>query len=90
MDEKARHPFVDRLIEQQRADGLSGSEMARRLGIAPSSWTRLVSGEIQPTLRIAQAAGAAFPALAPECVGLLRIGSDFSASLQIQTADVAP
>ena len=82
MADKARHPLIQRLMDVQRAFSLSGSEMARRLGINPSSWTRLVSGELQPSLRLVQSAVAAFPEVRPFCVQLLMIRSDSNADSQ--------
>lgn len=75
MATKPPHVLVTRLVDVQRSLGLSGSEMARRLEVNPSTWTRLVEGDIQPTLRIIQATVAAFPELRSFCVGLLLIRS---------------
>lgn len=77
---RTQHPLTQRLMDLQRVLDLSGSEMARRLKINPSSWTRLVSGEMQPSLRIVQAAVAAFPELHSFCVGLLLIRSTSTAN----------
>lgn len=71
MADKARHSLIQRLMDLQQAFGLSGSEMARRLDVNPSSWTRLCSGELQPSLRVVQAAAAAFPEVRPLCVELV-------------------
>lgn len=75
MTTKAPHVLIDRLVDVQRRLGLSGSEMARRLGVNPSTWTRLVSGDMQPSLRIVQAVVVAFPELRSFCVELLLIRS---------------
>lgn len=82
MADKARHPLIQRLMDLQQAFGLSGSEMARRLSVNPSSWTRLCSGEMQPSLRIVQAAAAAFPEVRSLCVQTLMIRTESSADLQ--------
>lgn len=87
MATKPPHVLVTRLVDVQRSLGLSGSEMARRLEVNPSTWTRLVEGDIQPTLRIVQATVAAFPELRSFCVGLLLIRStDSSDSQKVQVA----
>jgi transcriptional regulator with XRE-family HTH domain len=72
---KTQHVLIERLVDIQRTLNLSGSEVARRLGVNPSTWTRLVSGEMQPSLRVVQSAVAAFPELRSFCVGLLLIRS---------------
>ena len=79
MADKARHPLIQRLMDLQQAFSLSGSEMSRRLEINPSSWTRLCAGDLQPSLRVVQAAAAAFPEVRPLCVQ----------TLMIRTSDVA-
>lgn len=83
MADKARHPLVQRLIDLQQAFGLSGSEMARRLDVNPSSWTRLCSGELQPSLRVVQAAAAAFPEVRSLCVETLMIRTVSDADRQV-------
>lgn len=88
MANKPPHVLVTRLVDVQRNLGLSGSEMARRLDVNPSTWTRLVDGDIQPTLRIVQATVAAFPELRSFCVGLLLIRSAEVPDTQ-NTAEVA-
>lgn len=75
MTARTQHPLIERLTDVQQTYGLSGSEMARRLEINPSSWTRLVAGDMQPSLRIVQAVVAAFPELRSLCVELLLIRS---------------
>ena len=75
MSRKTQHVLIGRLVDIQRTLNLSGSEVARRLEVNPSTWTRLVSGEMQPSLRVVQAAVAAFPELRSFCVGLLLLRS---------------
>lgn len=82
MADKARHPLIQRLMDLQQAFSLSGSDMARRLEINPSSWTRLVAGDMQPSLRVVQAAAAAFPEVRPLCVELLMSRIDSHADHQ--------
>jgi predicted transcriptional regulator len=82
MTGKRPHRLIERLMDIQRVLGLSGSEMARRLEVNPSTWTRLVAGDMQPSLRIVQAVVAAFPELRSFCVELLLIRSDTSADQQ--------
>jgi len=79
MAEKARHPLIQRLMDVQQAFSLSGSEMSRRLEINPSSWTRLCAGDLQPSLRVVQAAAAAFPEVRPVCVQTLMIRTEQAA-----------
>jgi predicted transcriptional regulator len=88
MATKQPHTLVVRLMDLQRVLGLSGSEMARRLEVNPSTWTRLVSGDMKPSLRIVQATVKAFPELRPFCVQLLLISSDSDTNQQ-KTAEVA-
>lgn len=76
MATKQPHTLIVRLMDLQRVLDLSGSEMARRLEVNPSTWTRLVTGEMQPSLRIVQATVRAFPELRSFCVELLLIRSD--------------
>lgn len=73
MADKPPHPLVVRLLDVQRARGLNGSEMSRRLHINPSTWTRLVASDVQPSLRVVQEAAAAFPEVRSFCVDLLMI-----------------
>jgi predicted transcriptional regulator len=75
MSTERLHPLIERLIDIQRSLGLSGSEMARRLEINPSSWTRLVGRDMQPSLRIVQSAVRAFPEVRSLCIELLLIRS---------------
>lgn len=76
MQAKQRHPLIGELVRVQERDGLSGSEVARRLDVNPSTITRLVAGDMQPSLRIVQAISAAFPELRPRCAQLLLISND--------------
>lgn len=76
MAARTQHPLIGRLIDTQNARGISGSEMSRRLGINPSTWTRLVAGDVQPSLRVVQAVASAFPELRSFCVDLLMIRRD--------------
>lgn len=79
---RVRHPLVGSLVSIQTRDGLTGAEMARRLNVVPSSYTRLVSGEMQPSLRIVQAVSQAFPELRAQCAKLLQISEVNEAELQ--------
>lgn len=76
MAKQPPHPLAVRLADVQRERGISGSEMSRRLQINPSTWTRLMAGDVQPSLRVVQAAVAAFPEVRSFCVELLMIRSD--------------
>jgi predicted transcriptional regulator len=71
---KSRHPLIDEVARIQGRDGLSGSDVARLLAVNPSTVTRLLSGEMQPSLRIVQAVNEQFPELRVRCAELLRIG----------------
>lgn len=76
MAKQPPHPLAVRLLDVQRERGLSGSEMSRRLQINPSTWTRLMAGDVQPSLRVVQAAVGAFPEVRSFCVELLMIRRD--------------
>ena len=82
MAERGRHPLIDSVVRCQQAEGISGNEVSRRLEINPSSWTRLVAGDMQPSIRIVRAIARAFPSLQQECVSLLLIGTTSSAGEQ--------
>lgn len=89
MSERTQHPLIGRLVDLQRVYDLSGSEMARRLGVNPSTWTRLVSGEMQPSLRVVQSVVVAFPELRSFCVELLLIRSTHPPDTQKRPESVA-
>jgi transcriptional regulator with XRE-family HTH domain len=90
MADSAPHPLVIRLLDVQRARGISGSELSRRLSIDPATWTRLQQGTIQPSLRVVQSAVAAFPELTSFCVELLMIRTSRHEGVQSRTsAEVA-
>lgn len=82
MATKTPHVLVVRLMDIQKSLGLTGSEMARRLHVNPSTWMRLTEGDIQPTLRIVQETVASFPELRSLCVELLLIRSRYQADQQ--------
>lgn len=44
-------PLVLRLIEVERDHGLTGTQMAVRLGISHSTWSRLKSGHVKRASR---------------------------------------
>lgn len=73
-----RHPLIDRVIELQTAEGITGSEVARRLNIDPSSWHRLTYGTMQPSIRVVRAISRAYPVLTSHCVQVLLIGNESS------------
>lgn len=89
MEPKPRHPLMDEIVRIQDRDGLSGSEVARRLEVNQSTITRLMSGELQPSLRVVQRVNRAFPELRSFCAGLLLISSDSAAHKQ-NMSEVAP
>lgn len=82
MEPKARHPLIDELAQIQARDGLTGNDLARRLEVNPSSITRLMRGEVQPSLRIVQMVNREFPELRPSCALLLRIRTEESSDSQ--------
>lgn len=81
--QRQRHPLIDELLRVQERDGLSGSDLARRLQVNPSTITRLMSGDMQPSLRIVQAISSAFPELRSTCAQLLLIGTSNNADEQM-------
>lgn len=83
---KARHPLVDQLVSIQQRDGLTGTEMSTRLGVAGSSYTRLLSGELQPSLRLVQSVCRAFPELQSFCASLLQIDNHETSDQQVTVA----
>lgn len=82
MEPKARHPLIDELAQIQARDGLTGNDLARRLEVNPSSITRLMRGDMQPSLRIVQMVNREFPELRPACALLLLIGNERDADTQ--------
>lgn len=79
MEPKPRHPLMDEIARIQERDGLTGSELARRLEVNQSTITRLMTGEMQPSLRNVQRVNRAFPELRSFCARLLLISNDDSA-----------
>lgn len=80
MTPKVRHPLIDELARIQARDGLTGNDLARRLEVNPSSITRLMHGDMQPSLRIVQAVNREFPELRSVCAVLLRISDSSEAN----------
>lgn len=76
MEPKARHPLMEEVAKVQARDGISGNALAVRLEVNPSTITRLMRGDMQPSLRIVQMVNREFPELRPSCARLLRIGYD--------------
>lgn len=76
MESKPRHPLMDEIARIQERDGLTGSDLARRLEVNQSTITRLMSGEMQPSLRNVQRVNRAFPELRSFCAQILLISSE--------------
>jgi hypothetical protein len=55
--------MLSKLIEIQRREGWPDAEMARRLGIARSTWTMIRGGSLPLSARHSMAAAKAFPEL---------------------------
>jgi predicted transcriptional regulator len=73
VEPKARHPLMDEVAKIQVRDAISGNALALRLEVNPSTITRLMRGEMQPSLRIVQMVNREFPELRSFCAQLLRI-----------------
>lgn len=87
---RATHPLMSKLEEIRVARGLSGSEMARRLGVAPSSWTRMVRGGMQPNIDLIPVAAREFPEVRFFVVERLLISTTDTAEMQsLDTVEVA-
>ena len=88
MDAKDRHPLLVEVAKIQIREGLTGADVARRLEVNPSTVTRLMAGDMQPSLRIVQMVNRAFPELHSHCAALLLIGN--SAVADETCSDRAP
>lgn len=76
METKGRHPLIEQIARIQTRDSLTGADVARRLEVNPSTITRLMAGDMQPSLRIVQMVNRAFPELRSQCAALLLIGNE--------------
>lgn len=75
MEPKRRHPLIEQIASIQVRDNLTGADVARRLEVNPSTITRLMAGDMQPSLRIVQMVNRAFPELRSQCAALLLISN---------------
>lgn len=82
MADRQPHPLIVSVMQIQDSEGITGAEVARRLEVNPSTWTRLTKGDVQPTVRVVQKVARAFPALQLQCVNLLLIGKNQNADKQ--------
>jgi predicted transcriptional regulator len=89
VDAKARHPLIDALAAIQERDGLTSADIARRLQVNPSTITRLMSGDMQPSLRTVQMINRTFAELRSQCAALLLIGNDDVADQECPAEAVA-
>lgn len=83
-----RHPLIESVVQIQESQALTGSEVARRLQINPSTWTRLTAGDLQPSLRVVQGIAREFPTLQLQCVNVLLDGNQ-EAAIEQDTAEPA-
>lgn len=58
---KGPHPLIVKLEEVRAERGLSRIEMARRLGVSASSYTRMANNGMQPNINLIPVAASAFP-----------------------------
>lgn len=82
MTGRPTHPLIESVMQIQDSEGITGAEVARRLSVNPSTWTRLTRGDVQPTVRMVQRIARAFPTLQLQCVNLLLNSNDHTAEEQ--------
>lgn len=61
------HPLIARLVEVQQRERLSQTDLASRLGLERSVCSRLLSGQVQPSIRVVSAIARAWPELRDAC-----------------------
>ncbi len=76
---KGPHPLIVKLEEIRSERGLSRVEMARRLGVSASSYTRMANNGMQPNINLIPAAATAFPEVRFFVVERLLIGTNVDA-----------
>lgn len=74
-----RHPLIAQLVVVQQRESLTGVATADRIGISDSLYSRLVSGNVAPTVRVVRGIAHAFPELRDACAATV-LGEDVEAS----------
>jgi transcriptional regulator with XRE-family HTH domain len=83
---KTPHPLIVKLEEVRLARGLSGNKMAQKLGIAASTWTRMVKDGMQPNIDLIPAAAREFPEVRFFVVERLLISTNTCADEPVEAA----
>ena len=81
------HPLIASLATIQRRERLSQGDMASLLEISRSLYSRLLAGEVQPTVRVVREIARAYPELRDACAAMV-LGEDQDAPAPVAGAAV--